>query len=125
MKHLSLLVTSVLLLLFATGCGVSSYMTQNQNQNQTNVVLSDSNYKVVKTVEATVTNSYVFGIGGLSKKALMSNAVSELTKKANLTGSQALVNVTVQVQNKIILVWNRKTRKTVVAHGTVVEFIDK
>ena len=122
MKHLSLLVTSVLLLLFATGCGVSSYMTQNQNQNQTNVVLSDSNYKVVKTVEATVTNSYVFGIGGLSKKALMSNAVSELTKKANLTGSQALVNVTVQVQNKIILVWNRKT---VVAHGTVVEFIDK
>ena len=109
MKHLSLLVTSVLLLLFATGCGVSSYMTQNQNQNQTNVVLSDSNYKVVKTVEATVTNSYVFGIGGLSKKALMSNAVSELTKKANLTGSQALVNVTVQVQNKIILVWNRKT----------------
>ena len=122
MKHLSLLVTSVLLLLFASGCGVSSYMTQNQNQNQTNVVLSDSNYKVVKTVEATVTNSYVFGIGGLSKKALMSNAVSELTKKANLTGSQALVNVTVQVQNKIILVWNRKT---VVAHGTVVEFIDK
>ena len=122
MKHLSLLVTSVLLLLFATGCGVSSYMTQNQNQNQTNVVLSDSNYKVVKTVEAAVTNSYVFGIGGLSKKALMSNAVSELTKKANLTGSQALVNVTVQVQNKIILVWNRKT---VVAHGTVVEFIDK
>ena len=122
MKHLSLLVTSVLLLLFASGCGVSSYMTQNQNQNQTNVVLSDNNYKVVKTVEATITNSYVFGIGGLSKKALMSNAVSELTKKANLTGSQALVNVTVQVQNKIIRVWNRKT---VVAHGTVVEFIDK
>ena len=122
MKHLSLLVTSVLLLLFASGCGISSYMTQNQNQNQTNVVLSDNNYKVVKTVEATVKNSYVFGIGGLSKKALMSNAVSELTKKANLTGSQALVNVTVQVQNKIILVWNRKT---VVAHGTVVEFIDK
>ena len=122
MKHLSLLVTSVLLLLFASGCGISSYMTQNQNQNQTNVVLSDNNYKVVKTVEATVENSYVFGIGGLSKKALMSNAVSELTKKANLTGSQALVNVTVQVQNKIILVWNRKT---VVAHGTVVEFIDK
>ena len=52
----------------------------------------------------------------------MSNAVSELTEKANLTGPQALVNVTVQVQNKIILVWNRKT---VVAHGTVVEFIDK
>ena len=74
MKHLSLLVTSVLLLLFASGCGVSSYMTQNQNQNQTNVVLSDNNYKVVKTVEATITNSYVFGIGGLSKKGNCSSS---------------------------------------------------
>ena len=122
MKRLILWAASVLLLLSATGCSLSSYMTQNQNQNQTNVVLSDDNYKIVKTVEATASSSYVFGIGGLSKKALMSNAVSELTKKANLTGSQALVNVTVHIQNKIILVWNKKT---VVAHGTVIEFTDR
>lgn len=114
--------SSVLALLFFTGCGISSYMTHNQNQNQTSVVLADNNYKIVKTVEASVSNTYICGIGGLSKEALMSNAIDELTKKANLTGSQALVNVTVQTQNKVILVWSRKT---VVAHGTVVEFIDK
>ena len=122
MKHFSLLMAVVLLALSTTSCGISSYMTQNQNQNQTSVVLAENNYKIVKTVSAEVNSSYVFGIGGLSKKALMSNVVCELTKNANLKGSQALVNVTVKTQNKVILVWNRKS---VVAEGTVIEFIDK
>ncbi len=118
---------SKLLLAIATvaavsGCGMSSYLTSNQNQNSTTVVLSDNNYTVVRTVEATASATYVFGIGGLSKKALMSNAMSELSKKANLKGSQALINVSTKTHVESILVW---MRYTVVTHGTVIEFRDK
>lgn len=108
--------------LCTTGCGVPFWSTENQNQNQTQVVLSDNNFRIVKTVQAEVHCTYVFGIGGLSKKALMSNAISELTKKADLKGSQALINITTKTHNKWIIVW---ARCSMVAQGTVIEFIDK
>ena len=89
-------------LLFAS-CGVTQDLTKNMNLNQTNVVLSQKNFHVVKNVEAETSATYVFGIGGMSQKALYNNAVAELTKKANLTGSQALINVTVKNSGKVIL----------------------
>lgn len=106
----------------ATGCGASFYATTNQNQNQTSVILAENNFRIVKTVSAEVNCSYVFGIGGLSRKAMMSNAISELTDKAQLTGSQALINITTKIHNKFILVW---ARRSMIAQGTVIEFIDK
>ena len=109
-------VAAVLLL---AGCGVSQNLTTNANLNQTNVVLSQKNFHVVKTVQAEVTATYVFGIGGMSKKALYNNAVADLTKKANLTGSQALVNVTVKNSAKSVLFY---TQMTYSAEGTVIEF---
>ena len=105
--------------LLLASCGVSQNLTTNTNLNQTNVVLSQKNFHVVKTVEAEASATYVFGIGGLSKKALYTNAVAELTKKANLTGSQALVNVTVKNSGKMIFFYNKITCH---AEGTVVEF---
>lgn len=74
------------------------------------------------TVSAEVHCTYVFGIGGLSNRALMSNAISKLTQKADLQGSQALINISVKTHNKLILVWSRRS---MVAQGTVIEFIDK
>ena len=100
-------------------CGVSSQLTANANLNQTDVVLSQKNFHVVKNVEANTSATYVFGIGGLGKKALKDNAIAELTKKANLTGSQALVNITVKYSAKMILCYSKIT---VYAEGTVVEF---
>lgn len=105
--------------LVLVGCGVSQNLTTNANLNQTNVVLSQKNFHVVKNVEATASATYVFGIGGLSKKALYNNAVAELTKKAELKGSQALVNVTVKTSGKLILFFGKVTYH---AEGTVVEF---
>lgn len=114
--NLILVVSAVLLL---ASCGVSQNMTSNTNLQQTNVVLSQNNYHVVKSVEAEVSSTYVFGIGGLSKRALHSNAVAELTKKANLTGSQALINVTVKSSGKLIFFFGKTTFS---AQGTVIEF---
>ena len=87
--------------------------------HQTNVVLSQKNFHVVKTVEAEVSATYVLGIGGLSKKALKDNALAELTKNANLTGAQALVNVALHVSLQDYVVFRKVTYQ---AKGTIVEF---
>ena len=118
-RHLSKIVMAVVAVLLLASCGISQNLTTNANLNQTNVVLSQKNYHVVKHVEAEVSATYVFGIGGMSKKALHENAVAELTKKANLTGSQALVNVTVKNSGKVILFYGKLTYH---AEGTVIEF---
>lgn len=116
LSKVAMAVAAVLLL---ASCGISQNLTSNANINQTNVVLSQKNFHVVKTVEAEVSATYVFGIGGLNKKALQANAVAELTKKANLTGSQALINVTVKNTAKAFLVVGKTTYT---AEGTVIEF---
>lgn len=115
-KYLFIVMVSIFLL---SSCGLTSNMSQNINSNQTNVVLSKANFHVVKTVSSKVSSTYIFGIGGLSKKALKNNAVAELTKKAELTGSQALVNVTVKSAVKTLLLWNQVT---FYAEATVIEF---
>ena len=118
-KILSRVAMAVAAVLLLASCGISDNLTTNANLNQTNVVLSQKNFHVVKTVEAKASATYVFGIGGLSKKALHANAVAELTKKANLTGSQALVNVTVKNSAKFFFVCGTITYH---AEGTVIEF---
>lgn len=113
------ILVAVSAMVMLASCGLSQELTTNANLNQTNVVLSQNNYHVVKNVEASATAKYWFGIGGLSKKALQQNAVAELTKKANLTGSQALVNVTVKNSAKFLLIFGEVTYY---AQGTVIEF---
>ena len=118
-KLLSYVVMAVAAVMMFSSCGVSQHINTNANLNQTNVVLSQKNFHVVKTVEAEVSATYVFGIGGFSRKALHDNAVAELTKKANLTGSQALVNVTVKNSGLMIWFYNKVTCH---AEATVIEF---
>jgi hypothetical protein len=118
-KLLSRIAMAVAAVLLLAGCGISQNLTSNANLNQTNVVLSQKNFHVVKTVEAETSATYVFGIGGMSKKALYNNAVAELTKKADLTGSQALVNVTVKSSAKLAVVFGKVTYR---AEATVIEF---
>ena len=118
-KLLSKVVMAVAAVLLFASCGMNANLTTNHNLNQTNVVLSQKNFHVVKTVEAEVSATYVFGIGGLSPKALHDNAVAELTKKAALTGSQALVNVTLHTSGTLILCFGKVTYY---AEGTVIEF---
>ena len=107
--------------LLTTSCGVSRQATDNRNVTQTEVVLAKKNYKVVGMVTGESSQNYWFGIGGLSKKSLGESAMSDMYKNANLTGSQAIINVNVSYKNKIILVY---TGAKAIATGTVIEFID-
>lgn len=103
-----------------TGCASTAHLTSNSNANMTNVQLSQSNFEVVKTVQKQASQTYVFGIGGLSKKALKANSYADMLKEANLQGSQALVNVQTEVKSRIIAPFYVK--KTITTTGQVVEF---
>ena len=118
-KFLIKVVMAVAAVIMFASCGVSSHLTANANLNQTNVVLSQKNFHVVKTVKSEVSATYIFGIGGFSKKALQDNAVAKLTENAGLTGSQALVNITFKSSSKMILCYNKVT---CYAEATVIEF---
>ena len=122
MKSIKSIVIAICAALLVTSCGLSSNMTSNANLNQTNVVLTKNNFKVVKSVEAETAQTYVFGIGGISKNALKANAIADLTKSAGLTGSQALVNIT--VRESVATIFGIYTKYIINAEGTVVEFTE-
>jgi uncharacterized protein YbjQ (UPF0145 family) len=119
MKKLFSFVAIFACVMMLTGCGFTSNLSSNVNVVETSVVLSEANFHVVRNVSAEVSSTYVLGIGGISKKALKDVAVAELTKEANLKGSQALINVAVKsnVQSYFIV---QKT--SFIATGTVIEF---
>ena len=105
-----------------TGCAASSQMTLNQNIAQTNVELSQKNYRVVGTVEGQASITRVLGIGGISKKAIKANSHAEMVKNANLKGSQALINVTTEIKMRGFIPFYTKNVYT--THGQIIEFTE-
>lgn len=107
--------------ILCSSCGISREATGNQNVTQTEVVLAKKNYKVIGTVKGESKQNYWLMFGGMSKASMNQSAMSEMYKNANLTGSQAIINVNVTMKNKSILIYNQAKA---VATGTVIEFID-
>ena len=121
MKKLFTICAFVAVALSFTGCvGLASTAASNHNLTQTQVVLSESNFKVVGQAYGEATATYICGIGGYSKKALYDNAINEMAKNANLTGSQTLTNTTVHYSVKMITPFFVKS--TCSATANIVEF---
>jgi uncharacterized protein YbjQ (UPF0145 family) len=111
---------AVLSAVLFTGCAGLHTLTETPIANSPVVTLDQDNFHVVKHVEASAVTKRIMGIGGLSKRAMRQNAVADMMKAAQLTGSQAVVNVTTKVSTAV---WTPFYVKTVVtAYGTVVEF---
>ena len=62
-KHLTKIVVALAAIILLASCGVTQSLSTNTNLNQTNVVLSQKNFHVVKNVQAEVSATYVLGIG--------------------------------------------------------------
>ncbi|HJF70524.1 MAG TPA: hypothetical protein K8V05_07185 [Butyricimonas virosa] len=121
MKTFKSLCVIVLSAITLASCGLGSDLTSNKNSLQTNVVLTQNNYKIVKTITGEATATYILGIGGLSSKALKENAVANMVKEAKLDGRcQAIVNTQVSVKNAIVTPFYVK--KIVTATAQVIEF---
>ena len=123
MKKLLLASVVAACVLGLSSCGISQNLTSNQNQNQTSVVLSQDNYRIIGTASGEVTGRYIFGLGNIRKHAVRANAIDEMTKNAKLSGSQAIVNTTVKQSVKMIT--PIYVEVTVTATGNIVEFTNK
>ena len=83
-----------------SSCAVHNGLTTNLNNHTTEVVLSKKNFKVIESVQGEAQAMYVFGIGGLSKKAMIAEARANMLSKANIVGgSKAIINETVEITN--------------------------
>lgn len=120
MKRLFTIATIALSCLVLSSCGVTYMPGMNSNVNETKIVLSERNFNVLREAQGIASATYVCGIGGLSKTALRSNAIDEMTRNAALKGSQTIANITTHSTFKMITPFYVKV--TYVATGYVVEF---
>lgn len=94
MKKLLFITGILFLAVFLNSCGLSTAFISTQNQNSTQVQLSNNNFKVLDKVSGSSSVKYIVYIGGLNKRQLYENAYSAMVNKANLTGGpRALINV--------------------------------
>jgi len=121
MKNLFMYLFVGTIVVLMTGCGFNSSLYKN-DPVQTDVLLSQDNYRIVKYVEGEWSALYVLGVGGLRKETVTRNAVSEMYKNAELTGNQQIINITTVTSIRFFVVaW----RLRAVARGYVIEFLNE
>ncbi len=119
MKKLIYLIATVGVALSLESCSVGRYAnnSSNTNLNQTQVVLSEANFKVVKSVQANCV--YEQSTYRFKPEQLKQSAYAALVKEAKLTGAQALINVNIELLERAK---SNKHTYAVIATGTVIEF---
>ena len=120
MKKIFFLIIGIAFLF--SSCAFHSGLTTNLNNHTTAVVLSKKNFKVIESVQGESQAMYIFGIGGLSRNALIAEARANMLSKANIVGgSKAIINETVEVKHSFFP-FVRLFRVTVSGH--IVEFTE-
>ena len=120
MKKVSYL---LLVVLFATSCATGYYAPHNVNQfgAQTHVVLDKPNFRIVKNIEVVIDVNNT----NLKRADVEKSAYAELLSRANLKGSQALINVVIEEVRREKKTWGvPKIAQHVAARATVIEFIN-
>lgn len=122
MKRIYLFAITIAGALFLSACSSQFHPVINQNLLQTQVVLSQKNYTVIGSVEGSNEVERIFGIGGISKKAMQDNAIADMFKNAKLTSSQAIVNIS--FKSAVSGVPPFYTTTVCTATGTIIEFTE-
>lgn len=126
MKKNSLL---LLVAIIATSCAVGTYYPYAQNHfgAQSSVVLNNANFRVVRDVEVIVDVNNT----NLNRASVANSAYGELLRKAQLTGSQVLINVVIEEVRREsggffrLLFGIPKRVQHVAARATIIEFLDE
>ena len=126
MRKVSILLVVALI---ATSCAVGTYHPYARNNfgAQSTVVLDKANFRVVRDVEAIVDVNNT----NLSRADVASSAYGELLRKAQLTGSQVLINVVIEEVRRETAGFFRlffgipKRVQHVAARATIIEFLDE
>lgn len=116
------IISAISAMLLFTSCGINTAYVLNSNQNSTQVHLRENNYKIIGRVSGSSEVSYIFMIGGMSKKQLYEDAYSAMMKDADLTsGSRAIINNFTEEQFSGFFPFAYTRRVTVSA--SMIEFI--
>ena len=126
MRKLSVLLVVAII---AASCAVGTYHPYARNNfgAQSTVVLDKANFRVVRDVEAIVDVNNT----NLSRADVASSAYGELLRKAQLTGSQVLINVVIEEVRREstnifrLLFGFPKRVQHVAARATIIEFLDE
>ena len=126
MRKLSVLLVVAII---AASCAVGTYHPYARNNfgAQSTVVLDKANFRVVRDVEAIVDVNNT----RLSRADVASSAYGELLRKAQLTGSQVLINVVIEEVRREsagffrLLFGIPKRVQHVAARATIIEFLDE
>ena len=88
-----------------TSCAFNTTSYQNVDEVNTVVDLSNVDYEIIGTVEGQSKQTYVFGIGGLSKKSMLENAKADMYRNANLKANEAIIypSTTTSVQSYVVV----------------------
>lgn len=119
MRCSKLFILFSIIVIALSGCSINRNISQPIT-NPVGVSVNQNNFHFVKSVTATESATYVFGIGGLSRRAVRQNAIAKMTEEANLTNSQVLVNITTRQSYKMITPIFVKIEVTAV--GQVMQF---
>lgn len=77
-----------------SSCGYNHMQVLNHNQNNTQVELSQDNFKILGQVKGSAQVNYVLIFGGRKKQELYNAAYSEMLEKANIEGeAKVLTNI--------------------------------
>lgn len=127
MKTKTLLFATIAIIVSSCSRGFYNPNAVNNYGTQTQVILSQANFRIVKHVEFVIeiNNSH------LKRQDVEKSAYAELLRRCNLTGSQALINVSIEEVVRenanifsVLFAGNiRKVKQYVAARATVIEFI--
>ena len=121
-----LIIFSLLLLVNSCGFMPAGYLGHSTN---TQVILSEANYKIINSVRGKATATFILGVGP-SNDRLYSRAKKDMLENANLAGggnkSRALINITTDEQIKyfILFYFPLWFSKTVYMSADVIEFME-
>jgi hypothetical protein len=91
--------------ILGTGCSMTSGVIGHEIL--TEVQLNQANFDVIKSVTGQAQADYFFGIGP-SDQDILGQAKRAMLLQAQLKGSQAIVNVTTDIQNTGFFFWRQK-----------------
>lgn len=116
--------TLLIIALIAASCSTGTYYPYARNHfgAQSTVVLDKANFRVVRNVEAIVSVNNT----RLSREDIANSAYGELLRKAQLTGSQVLINVVIEEVTRVSPgFFLPKKIQHVAARATIIEFLDE
>jgi hypothetical protein len=119
MKTIKTIIFCLVAVLFAS-CAGTNFTFYPNKPVETQVLLSQANYKIVGEATGEWSATYILGVGGLSKKSLTTNAISEMYKNAELKGNQQIINITTTQSLEAWYIFYAVRRA--IAHGYIIEF---